>query len=518
MLQSSSVHGPTYNLPAMPESEEITTITYLEFNRATHRVANMLRPNRQGRDGEVVAIIAHSDTVLYHAIVAGLMTADLIPFPISPRNSLPGILQLLRTTSCHRIAATCSTLQPLLTEIKNHIAEVDSEFALEIQEVPSLLEAYPNLGAETENCPFHPYPTKASNASIDDIAMYIHSSGSTGLPRAVGETHRMFQQWIALRAMAVPPFHIFGLYYQFMQPIAGTCVAVYTPTGAIPGALPITPSADNILEHARITKCRSLVTVPVMLALWSESPAALKYLKTLDRIMFAGGPLPQRIGDDLVNQGLRLLTAYGATEFGSLSCIIPYEDDIKEWAWFRVSPLVKVRWAPQGGGTFECQILAWEHHTAVVDNLDDVKGYARPTCVVGRLDEVIMHSSGEKTVPGPMQDIIMSSPDIIGAVMFGRERPQAGVLIETTPELQIDVHDATQLDELRNKIWPIIEEANENAPAFSRIFKEMILIASADKPLPRAGKGTVQFKAAISLYAPEIESLYVYLQEPYSDL
>jgi hypothetical protein len=85
--------------------------------------------------------------------------------------------------------------------------------------------------------------------------------------------------------MAVPPFHIFGLYYQFMQPIAGTCVAVYTPTGAIPGALPITPSADNILEHARITKCRSLVTVPVMLALWSESPAALKYLKTLDRIV-----------------------------------------------------------------------------------------------------------------------------------------------------------------------------------------------------------------------------------------
>jgi hypothetical protein len=56
---------------------------------------------------------------------------------------------------------------------------------------------------------------------------------------------------------------------------------------------------------------------------------------------------------------------------------------------------------------------------------------------------------------------------------------------------------------------PIIEEANENAPAFSRIFKEMILIASSDKPLPRAGKGTVQSKAAIILYAPEIESLYV---------
>ncbi|KAJ7799646.1 hypothetical protein B0H14DRAFT_2616857 [Mycena olivaceomarginata] len=164
----------------------------------------------------------------------------------------------------------------------------------------------------------------------------------------------------------------------------------------------------------------------------------------------------------------------------------PYEYDIKKWAWFRVSPLVKVGWAPQGDGTFECQILAWENHTAMVDDLDDIKGY------------VTSNLSGEKTVPGPMQDIIMSSPQrvwliqvvhttanpligITSAVMFGCEHPQA----------KIDVHNAL-ID------TPIIEEANENTPAFSRSFKEMILIASLDKPLPRAGKGTVQSKAAIN--------------------
>jgi acyl-CoA synthetase (AMP-forming)/AMP-acid ligase II len=73
-----------------------------------------------------------------------------------------------------------------------------SRFALEIQEVPSLLDAYPNLGAETENCPLQPYPTKVSTTSLDDIALYIRSSGSTGLPRAVGETHQMLKQWIIL--------------------------------------------------------------------------------------------------------------------------------------------------------------------------------------------------------------------------------------------------------------------------------------------------------------------------------
>jgi acyl-CoA synthetase (AMP-forming)/AMP-acid ligase II len=63
---------------AQPASDEITTITHLEFGRATHRAAHILRPNREGQDGEVVAVLALSDTVLYHAILVGLMTATLI--------------------------------------------------------------------------------------------------------------------------------------------------------------------------------------------------------------------------------------------------------------------------------------------------------------------------------------------------------------------------------------------------------------------------------------------------------
>lgn len=37
--------------------------------------------------------------------------------------------------------------------------------------------------------------------------------------------------------------------------------------------------------------------------------------------------------------------------------------------------------------------------------------------------------------------------------MFGIERAQAGIIIETVSSLQIDVQDSTQLAELRNKIW-----------------------------------------------------------------
>ncbi|KAF7333965.1 Non-canonical non-ribosomal peptide synthetase FUB8 [Mycena sanguinolenta] len=538
-------NNPTrpFYIYAQPDSEEITTITHLEFGRAGHRAASLIRPKPQDyKDREVVVIIVLADTVLYHAIVTGVMTAGLIPFPISPRNSPAGILQLLRATSCHRVLATCSTLEPLLTELKNHIAEFDPEFTLQIDEVPSLNQVYPYLGGETADCPFQPYPTPAFNATLEDISFYIHSSGSTGLPRAVGQTYRMVKQWLTLPAiteveadfehwspmgaMALPSFHIYGMYEQLLQPISGTCCAVYPPIVTHPNAVPVTPSPDNILEHARKTKCRSLISVPVLLVAWSHSPAAIAFLKTLDNILYSGGPLPQRIGDALVDAGLHLVSGYGGTEFAPVSTMTHYEEDRKEWAWFRFSPLINVRMVPQGDGIFECQFLAWEHHRAMIDNLEDVKGYATSDlCVnhpekkhlwrlVGRLDDVIMHSSGEKTVPGPMEDIVLASPHVAGAVMFGRERAQAGILIEPSPAHRTDGDaDDIKLAELRNVVWPVIEEANKNAPAFSRIFKEMILFTSKDKPLPRAGKGTVLRRAALTLYEPEIEAIYNAVEE-----
>jgi hypothetical protein len=115
---------------------------------------------------------------------------------------------------------------------------------------------------------------------------------------------------------------------------------------------------------------------------------------------------------------------------------------------------------------------------------------------------------------------------MMGVIIFGRERDQAGLLVELKPAYQIDINNEKALIDTRNMLWsvfniaqlligltgqkcyrPIVEEANRVAPAFSRIFKEMILIASADKPLPRAGKGTVMRKAALVQYQTEIDNM-----------
>jgi acyl-CoA synthetase (AMP-forming)/AMP-acid ligase II len=55
-----------------------TEITFLEFSRAAHRMAHALRPARQGDEGQVVMLIAHTDTILHHAAMAGMSIAGLV--------------------------------------------------------------------------------------------------------------------------------------------------------------------------------------------------------------------------------------------------------------------------------------------------------------------------------------------------------------------------------------------------------------------------------------------------------
>ncbi|KAF8193553.1 hypothetical protein K438DRAFT_1588953 [Mycena galopus ATCC 62051] len=68
-----------------PATEGIVTITHLEFGRASHRAANLFLERRKHTEHRVIAVLALSDALLYHAVVVGLMTADFIVRALRPR-------------------------------------------------------------------------------------------------------------------------------------------------------------------------------------------------------------------------------------------------------------------------------------------------------------------------------------------------------------------------------------------------------------------------------------------------
>jgi hypothetical protein len=70
---------------------------------------------------------------------------------------------------------------------------------------------------------------------------------------------------------------------------------------------------------------------------------------------------------------------------------------------------------------------------------------------------VLMHSTGEKTVPGPMQEAIMIDPRVKGAIMFGRDRDRPGVIIEPSAEVKVDLNDEKNVVQLRNELWYVYQ-------------------------------------------------------------
>ncbi|KAJ7236051.1 acetyl-CoA synthetase-like protein [Mycena haematopus] len=516
------------------EDGKITEISRFEFSRAAHRVAHLLRPQRRALDGQVLAIVALTDVLIYQTIVAGCIIAGLIPFPISHRNSAAAMFHLLSTTGSHRVLTTKSSLGALLETV----ATDNAPYELSIEDIPPLGQIYPHLGHESTDHAFVPYPSPTKSISIDNVALYLHSSGSTGFPKSIPETHRTLVQQASMDGITelaelspriaaghLPAFHTMGIVTHILFPIlncGGTACLYPLASTATEYNPPVVPTAENVIENSKRTNATGIITVPAFILEW-QSPDDVAYLKTLNVVAYAGGPLASRVGNSLFSQGVNIVGMYGTTEVGvpTIPTRRQAEVDAGEWDWFRFSSRVNIRWEPQGDGTFECQFLTVpETHQLAVENLPDVKGYStkdlferHPTKpdlykIVGRLDDVLIMANGEKTVPGPMEDVMMASPFIKGAVMFGRERNQVGVLIEPNHHYELDPTDEQQLVKYRNLIWPVIEEANENAPAFARIYKEMILVTQPAKPMVRAPKGTVIKKPTIVLYKQEIEELY----------
>ncbi|GAW10245.1 pre-mRNA-splicing factor ATP-dependent RNA helicase PRP43 [Lentinula edodes] len=532
LLDFNLEHNPDFPLYVYPNADSSTTeIKAREFVRAAHRVGNIVRGNSE--PGDIIAIVANADAILYTALITGIMKAGLVPFPISPRNSSAALLHLLRKTCTHRILMTQITLRGVVEGLKAELHMVDPTYELSIEEVPSLQDAYPHLGREVAGDPFTPI-NPVFSPKDSDKGLYLHSSGSTGFPKPILFTHQIIKDDASLlyiRKMrevshnplngtfGLPTFHMMGFCFQILFPLYGLITTgVFAPTVTKADAVPVAGTAETVLEAAKVVKPTCMITPPTFFNSWAQSDDAVEFFRTMRSLSFGGGPIAPRVAESLIVRGVPVSAGFGGTEFGVVSEF--RVDNADTWQYFEFRDGTNIRWVPQGDGTYEAQFLTSKSHHVAVENLADVRGYAtsdlfkpHPTIpnlwkIVGRIDDVIIHSNGEKTVPAPIETIVSASPLVNGVVMFGRQRDQPGIMLEPIPGYSIDVKNDDEISKFRNLVWPAIEEGNKIAPSFSRIFKEMILVVNPDKPLPRVGKGTVAKKAALTLYEAEINKLY----------
>lgn len=379
-----------------------------------------------------------------------------------------------------------------------------------------------------------PLPEMLPPVDMNATSLILHSSGSTAYPKQIPLSHLLIIMWARLPyyggqdicswgvgVQAAPPFHAMGFGHIIAYPAASGCsIAVFEPQEP-----PIKPDPENVLEAYRRTKVDVMITPPSNVVEWSRDPEAVKYMASVKFVRSTSGPTPSPVGNFLVSQGVRLLNGWGSTETGVLSTTYPSESYGADWEYIQPPPNTNPIFEPHGEGVYEICLGRSETSTPAVFT-DPENGIYRtndlvemhPTRknffkIVGRADDQLMLSTGEKTNPGPLESIVHGSPLVRTALYFGRGRFQNGILIVPSAGNEVDVADATAVSRFRDAVWSFVEEANAVAPSHSRIFKEVILVANHEKPFQYTPKGSVSRYRTLELYQSEIEAIYGAIEE-----
>ena len=122
----------------------------------------------------------------------------------------------------------------------------------------------------------------------------------------------------------------------------------------------------------------------------------------------------------------------------------------------------------------------------------------------GRSDDMIVCSDGQKINPLAMESTLNAHPPIVSAIVCGQHRFQAALLVEAVSPPQTE----KEIESLLHEIWPSIERANKSAMLHEQITRDMVLFITVQKPMLRAGKGTVQRKLTMDLYSLGLDQLY----------
>ncbi|KAJ7635327.1 hypothetical protein FB45DRAFT_1057185 [Roridomyces roridus] len=531
-------HTPNHRLFVHPCADGSTrTIYWREAVQAIYVGAALLRSRFGWSSGmaetPVVAILASSDIIPYFTLIVSCMRANYIPFPISPRNSPAAIAHLIEKVGVSHLLIGHEPAMSALAKQAISILTTKNNQPYSIPDI-SLVPLFDKLFLPSSANAITPDALPYENKGPEATSVILHSSGSTAFPKPIywtnyGVIQGCLNPWFGerdltdqiLSVQGLPMYHGLGVMQTWWAASCGLVLSVFEPK-----PIPTVATPDLWFEAARNTASDVILTVPALIEAWSRNPEYVQWLSTRAGVVFSGGPLNKAVGDHLVSQGVNIFTLYGATECGIMSLVLPARVG-KDWQYLSFPASINAEMVPFGDGLFELVIMPHVWHSPCVVNtqIRGINAYStsdlftahptKPGCwrIFGRADDQIMHSTGEKTNPVPLEIILARDPHVQSCVMFGRGRFQAGVLIHPKPEFEFDPSDAVRLAEFRNQLWPTIVKMNEIAPQHSRLFKEMILVSKPSKPFTYTAKMTVRRQAVIADYEEEFDQLYKLIEE-----
>lgn len=208
------------------------------------------------------------------------------------------VINLLKQTNCHIIAGGDTQ------QISDTIAAVSEERSLQQVVLPT--RAKYGRARPSNEAPFVRQFDRETEA--EEIAVIMHSSGSTGLPKSVSLSHRNILthpvQGAGMNNFgALPLYHIYGLsttlQAMYMRKIANLFSA----------SLPMT--AENLMTAIEATQPEIIHAVPYALGLLVEHERGMAYLKTAKIVTAAGARTPDELGERLIQENVNFGVVFG---------------------------------------------------------------------------------------------------------------------------------------------------------------------------------------------------------------
>ncbi len=296
-------------------------VSFRALRQNINRTAALLRAHGIGR-GDVVAVLLPAVPSIYWAIIGAMATG--IVFPVNWMLEPWHLIRLLKEANAKAVIALGPTPGFTIWEFVMSIAG-DLPVATKLWSVagPGGTVLQENdldvqIASEDDGLGFQELPVG------DDIGAYVHSGGTTGLPKIVKLSHRnmSYRHWTLQLAMRLeigevvlhdtPMFHVGGLVGRCLPPLAsGASILIPSVMGARDKRY--IGNYWRFVEKYRVTR---LSGVPTTLAVLAKSAPKQIDLVSLKPYFVTGSTaMPVSVHDEFERvSGVRVLNSYGMTE------------------------------------------------------------------------------------------------------------------------------------------------------------------------------------------------------------
>ncbi|RDW87990.1 hypothetical protein BP6252_00022 [Coleophoma cylindrospora] len=365
-------------------------------------------------------------------------------------------------------------------------------------------------------------------------SVIIHSSGTTGMPKPIVHTnrslaliarhYRLYQDFYFENfQMCAPLFHVGGL----SVAISGLplCLSTTFPPPSWPPTVSALLSGWETLEAMGCpVDCAQIAPALVedMYAYIESTSNDFTALSKLKVLQSGGAPFAPALLAKMVALGVNMKTIYGQTEIAGPMRTLPHGRENPHMSRLR-NLYAGTGWVVMedlgtGDGSAECVVYKgyplaaqlWDTPNAPNPyRTNDVFREDPPGSgfwvILGRKDDLVVHSNGEKTMAGSVAILLGdSSPYIAKAAVFGTNRPCTAAIIEVRWEI-LGTTDDGKVEEL---VWNAVQSCNQQIPKHSRIDRSLVLILGRDEALPVTPKGTVRRKIAWETFGDRVDVLF----------